>query len=397
MQFKALNDFPRSAKRPFTRLRDIFVRCALASLLVAMPTALRDDAAPAASSAKMAKARTELSDVPWDPASLALQPKLVYGTDDRLDVYQETDPLRLELAAATCAVMRASRLTDNGNGTFTFSTSAYLEFGLPACETEPYGAQPVAAFCTGWLAGKDLIATAGHCFDESDIGAVVFVFGFDMTDATTPVTTVNASQVYTGTQVVARELTSAAQDYAIVRVDRTVTAPGAHPLGVRRAGTITVGTPVGVIGHPAGLPTKIAFGSTTTVADSSDPTFFLSNLDTYGGNSGSPVFNQATGVVEGILVRGNADYVPQGSCFVSNQLPDSSAGEESTKASAFQAFIPVPAADIDGDGAINAVDIQLVINAALAIDIGGMNADVNGDGHVDAVDIQAVINSTFVD
>ena len=51
--------------------------------------------------------------------------------------------------------------------------------------------------------------------------------------------------------------------------------------------------------------------------------YFSANLDTYGGNSGSAVFNANTGVVEGILVRGATDYVSdpsQGGCRVSNIL-----------------------------------------------------------------------------
>jgi hypothetical protein len=50
----------------------------------------------------------------------------------------------------------------------------------------------------------------------------------------------------------------------------------------------------------------------------------------------------------------------------------------------------VIAADLNGDTAVNAVDIQLVINAVLDGDI-GFFFDVNGDGRVDASDIQLVI------
>ncbi|MBI4556118.1 MAG: VWA domain-containing protein, partial [Candidatus Hydrogenedentes bacterium] len=52
-------------------------------------------------------------------------------------------------------------------------------------------------------------------------------------------------------------------------------------------------------------------------------------------------------------------------------------------------------ADIDADGNVNAVDVQLVINAALGINIGGLDADVNLDSNVDAVDVQLVINAAL--
>ncbi len=49
--------------------------------------------------------------------------------------------------------------------------------------------------------------------------------------------------------------------------------------------------------------------------------------------------------------------------------------------------------DVNGDEEVNAVDIQLVINAVLGIPIDpSYNPDVNGDEEVNAIDIQLVIN-----
>ncbi len=53
------------------------------------------------------------------------------------------------------------------------------------------------------------------------------------------------------------------------------------------------------------------------------------------------------------------------------------------------------ATDIDGDGIVNAVDVQLVVNGALGIDIAPFDADVNSDGEVNAVDAQLVINAAL--
>ena len=51
--------------------------------------------------------------------------------------------------------------------------------------------------------------------------------------------------------------------------------------------------------------------------------------------------------------------------------------------------------DIDDSGAVNALDIQLVINGALGIDIAPNDADINGDSAVNALDIQLVINAAL--
>ena len=127
-------------------------------------------------------------------------------------------------------------------------------------------------------------------------------------------------------------------DFAIVRVDREITAPGAVALKVRDSGAISVGRNIGVIGYPSGLPVKIAFGAATVVIKEDDPWLFA-NLDTYGGNSGSAVFNKE-GLVEGILVHGARDYDLEATCFKSNNIMDSEGSEVVTKASAFVSKIP---------------------------------------------------------
>jgi len=59
--------------------------------------------------------------------------------------------------------------------------------------------------------------------------------------------------------------------------------------------------------------------------------------------------------------------------------------------------LPTPTApDIDMDGDVDAVDVQLVINAALGLDIDeNFEPDVNGSGNVNAVDVQLVINAAL--
>ena len=69
--------------------------------------------------------------------------------------------------------------------------------------------------------------------------------------------------------------------------------------------------------------------------NNSPKTFFRANLDTYGGNSGSPVFNSDTHQIEGLLVRGETDFVmlgPPNNCNVSTVFPDTGGdGEDCTR------------------------------------------------------------------
>ncbi len=51
--------------------------------------------------------------------------------------------------------------------------------------------------------------------------------------------------------------------------------------------------------------------------------------------------------------------------------------------------------DINDDGKLDAIDVQLVINKVLGFNIGNYNADVNHDGKYDALDVQLVINAVL--
>lgn len=276
--------------------------------------------------------------VPWVSKSQSDRPKIIYGSDNRIDVYQESDPEIRALAASLCGLVFFDDISENPDGSFELETFSYSVNGLTPCGDERFGDQPTAPFCTGFRVGPDLIATAGHCFSLSDFGDVAFVFGFQMTDADTPVTTFSPDRIYRAVEIVDWQLENSGADYAIVRVDRPITAPGARILEVRHAGAIPEGTRIGAIGHPVGLPLKIVFGDETVVRDSSDPNFFVSNLDSFGGNSGSPVFNAETHVVEGILVRGDVDFEFDefSRCFRSNMVDvDGARGEDSTKTTVF--------------------------------------------------------------
>lgn len=119
-------------------------------------------------------------------------------------------------------------------------------------------------------------------------------------------------------------------DFAIIRLERKVV--GRNPLPIRKQGKVSVGDGLVVIGHPSGLATKVAGGA--FVRDDSPKPYFIANLDTYGGNSGSAVFNSDTGLIEGILVRGEQDFSYNNGCYISNVCPaDGCRGEDVTRVS----------------------------------------------------------------
>ncbi len=260
--------------------------------------------------------------------------KVVYGSDDRLDGFEVTDPVLLAEGAATLALVRPAQATDNGDGTTTISGPT-LGSQLNLCPTERFRDQPAIAFCTGFLVAPDVVATAGHCLDASTLEDVLLVFGFEMTSSTTARTTVPTSDVYRPTAVLGHNLSDS--DWAVVRIDRPVT--DRLPVQVRRSGKVPDNETLHVIGHPSGLPRKTA--GNAAVRDNSPSHHFVANLDTFGGNSGSPVFSSETHVVEGILVRGETDYVQVGGCTRALVCPDSGCrGEDVTRATDFASVVP---------------------------------------------------------
>ncbi|MGB3764857.1 MAG: trypsin-like peptidase domain-containing protein [Ornithinimicrobium sp.] len=267
-------------------------------------------------------------------AAMTTVMKSIYGTDDRQDSFEVTDPTLLSEGAATVALVRPAQVTDNGDGTTTISGPT-LGSRLNLCPTEKFRDQPAIAFCTGFLVASDVVATAGHCLDASNLDDVVLVFGFEMTDVSTARTTVPTSDVYRPTAVLGHHL--GASDWAVVRIDRP--ASGRVPLQVRQSGKVPDDETLHVMGHPSGLPRKTA--GNAAVRDNSPSTHFVANLDTFGGNSGSPVFSSGSHLVEGILVRGETDYVQVGDCRRAVVCPDNGCrGEDVTRATEFATVVP---------------------------------------------------------
>jgi len=233
-------------------------------------------------------------------AQANMTPKVIYGDDNRADVYEVDRSDLRELADSTVAMIPSAKMTER-NSIFTLKTKNFgADYNL--CQSgEPYYNQPTAAMCSGFLVGDDMIATAGHCINESTCGSNSFVFGFKMNSENQAVTEIPASEVYRCKQVLVHDLTNN-QDYALVKLDRPVRGHRVLPLA---KSVPAVGADIFVIGHPAGLPTKIAGGAKVRKHERG---YFVANLDTYGGNSGSAVFDARDLSVVGILVRGEEDF-----------------------------------------------------------------------------------------
>jgi V8-like Glu-specific endopeptidase len=250
--------------------------------------------------------------------------KVIYGDDNRVDVYASTNADFVELSKSTAAMIAKSKLTLR-NGSYSIK-SQRLGDRLNACSGERFADQPSAANCSGFLVGDKYLVTAGHCVrSASDCRKSHWVFNFKMNNETEANLSIEAKNVFKCKKIVSQVLANR-DDYALIELDRVAT--DIAPLKFRKTGKIEKNEKLVVIGHPSGLPTKIADGA---YVKSLSRKYFSANLDTYGGNSGSAVFNVTSGEVEGILVRGATDYVNNGGCRVSNRLGnDEGNGEDVT-------------------------------------------------------------------
>ena len=265
-----------------------------------------------------------------------------YGDDNR-EEYCSSNLILRDLADSV-----AGFFTDQSSVTLTGKPYVFgattLGQAASVAPDQRFVNQPAAAFCTGFLVGADLMVTAGHCVkDQQPAGAAVpkdhaaacqqntqqgdfcenirVVFGFRKDLGGVIPRSAPARNVYKCAKVISHSLASG-PDYTLIRLDRKVA--DRLPLAINRGNKGLSGkTPLFVIGHPSGLPLKIAGDASVISVDTdvyvndnygisrkwSDKGYaFLTNLDTFHGNSGSPVFNLNTLLVEGILVSGDNDY-----------------------------------------------------------------------------------------
>ncbi len=232
--------------------------------------------------------------------------KSIYGEDNRID-YTELKDEKLKIQAqATAAMIPSNLIREIDDETSRIKGKMLSQYGI--CEYERFSRQVAAADCSGFLIAPDLIVTAGHCVkSRADCSFWRWVFDY-RTSKNYKIgrkLRVATDKIYNCKEVIVSKLdTETGDDFAIIRLNRPVLDRA--PLLIRKSGEVAKEAKLSVIGYPSGLPVKYANGA--TIVSNDHAKYFLATLDTFQGNSGSAVINDKTGVVEGILVRGNEDY-----------------------------------------------------------------------------------------
>ena len=240
--------------------------------------------------------------------------KLIYGEDNRKEADAYSDIYLKSLSRSVSAMIPLENLKKTSNGFKIGRKVKSLQDSYGFCEGERFNEQPTAAICTGFLVAPKIMVTAGHCYTNEKSACQKNVWVFDYKSS--QLSEFPSENIYRCKKILKRTFENAGVDFTIVELDREVTDRKPLNLSAQRPAQ---GIPLVIMGHPMGLPLKIADGGEVLALKD---TFFQANLDSFEGNSGSPVFNKGNGEVEGILVRGNPDYVKDGSCRKANHCDD---------------------------------------------------------------------------
>ena len=179
--------------------------------------------------------------------------------------------------------------------------------GVNLCPTEKYASHHTVNSCTGFMIGDNLLASAGHCFESiNDCDNKLIIFNTRVSSENKSGYRVLNHDVYECEEIVKTVFDpDAFLDFSIIKLKKKVF--GIKPLKLRNSGLISTNDQVFMIGHPMGLP--LVSTTSSLINDITNPHYFKATLDSFEGNSGSPVINSKTFEVEGILVRGEEDFL----------------------------------------------------------------------------------------
>jgi hypothetical protein len=241
----------------------------------------------------------------------------IFGADNRHTVLPGSPAL--ELSRATAIAVLASNFSVNSAGLIDLDTGKLENL----CSNEPLANEASLDYsCTGFLIAPDLLVTAGHCVyavntpnqtleHETKLACETFSWLFDYR-APTQTKNINPNRLFKCKEIIYARQTETAPflDYALIRLDRP--ALGRTPFKLAPK-AVASGDAVAMIGYPFGTAARYTDSARVTHNDVRRDSF-LTTLDAFEGNSGSPVFNSAHEVV-GILVGGTPSantYTPKG-------------------------------------------------------------------------------------
>ncbi|MCS6947504.1 MAG: serine protease [Steroidobacteraceae bacterium] len=283
-------------------------------------------------------------------------------TDDRSDPFCTTAlPNQIaKHARLTCYLIGANAVSRPQDGLVQLH---HLHYGSAnsLCEDEPFWCQPTVVErhgehygsfgYSGLLIGPRHVLTCWHGWTHFFADAQLAIFDYYARSPCDNPTTLPASRIYrvrpypssVPPRTDAAELASG--DWVILELERSVEHLQfeVSPPVIARP---QLGRAVYTLGYPCGLPLKLASNATILHQGGVE---FRTDLDTFSGNSGSPVFDAETHALVGIVVQGQKnegdfEASPSRRCYVSNRVDSKITGQICVSAEEFSAALTAVAA-----------------------------------------------------
>lgn len=201
---------------------------------------------------------------------------------------------------------KIKKLTDHY---YYLDTNTTLGNFFNLCEDEPFYNQPVLGGGTGFIISDNSMITARHVFVKP-LSEYVIIFGYRLLYSNGIV------EIFFPKDNIYIPIAIKNNFYGIdaveFKVDRRLERP---PLKLIESQSVKMGDEIYMIGHSCGLPLKVAVNA--SISDAESAQYFYTTLDSFMGNSGSPVFDSKTHSVIGVLVSGEVDFQFNGNCYYS--------------------------------------------------------------------------------
>lgn len=256
--------------------------------------------------------------------------KAIYGSIDMEFTTNRSEDRIKNMATGISYIVNKNRISQEANGVSIIRAETLKDM-VNLCRNEPFAKNMATANCTGFLISKDKVITAGHCIKNDSCAHLSFVFGVTVAKEVREGFAVDTSNIYSCKKVISAN--QEGNDFAVIQLNRNVEARHIFELG--DDANLTEKSKVYMLGHPLGMAMTYSRPAPVSRLYAADK--FAASLDSFGGNSGSPVIDPKTDEVVGILTSGRTDFEEKSNCKKFAKYNDG--GETITRISVITPYI----------------------------------------------------------